>query len=103
MGSGNGEREMVKRKTRALVIPAPAEKNQREAGSSLNSALRRWEERKPGRRTEKTGTSSTSRAPSLPAVVDLGWSEAEALETRSRLSSFAEDWEAPGMEQYDDL
>jgi hypothetical protein len=34
---------------------------------------------------------------------ELGWSLEEALETRMRLQSFEEDWNAPGMEAYDDM
>jgi hypothetical protein len=37
------------------------------------------------------------------AIDDLGWSEAETKETYYRLLSFKEDWEAPGMEAYDEL
>lgn len=36
-------------------------------------------------------------------ISDLGWSEAEAQETYYRLLAFQEDWEAPGMEAYDEL
>ncbi len=36
-------------------------------------------------------------------ISDLGWSEAEAKETYYRLMNFKEDWEAPGMEAYDEL
>jgi hypothetical protein len=36
-----------------------------------------------------------------PAPDTLGWTLEEARVTRARLSSFAEDWEAPGMEAYD--
>jgi len=36
-------------------------------------------------------------------VSDLGWSETEASETRGRFRSFEEDWEAPGMEAYDEM
>lgn len=36
------------------------------------------------------------------AIADLGWSEEEAQETYYRLLNFKEDWEAPGMEAYDD-
>jgi hypothetical protein len=36
------------------------------------------------------------------AIADLGWSEEEARETYYRLLTFKEDWEAPGMEAYDD-
>lgn len=43
----------------------------------------------------------------MPAVeltiASLGWTPAEALETYLRLRTFAEDWDAPGMEVYDDL
>lgn len=37
------------------------------------------------------------------SIVSLGWTEAEALETYLRFRSFADDWDAPGMEAYDDL
>lgn len=34
---------------------------------------------------------------------DHGWTSREARDTRARLlASFAEDWEAPGMEAYDE-
>jgi len=36
-------------------------------------------------------------------VKDLGWTAAEAAETRSRLSTFEDDWDAPGMDEYDSL
>jgi hypothetical protein len=37
------------------------------------------------------------------AIADLGWSEEEIKETYYRLLNFKEDWEAPGMEAYDQL
>ncbi len=45
----------------------------------------------------------------LPAVIgplligDLGWNQQEALETRARLAALEEDWDSPGMEDYDRL
>ena len=36
-------------------------------------------------------------------IADLGWTQEQAADTRARLASFAEDWNAPGMEGYDDL
>ncbi|WP_133512882.1 toll/interleukin-1 receptor domain-containing protein [Candidatus Thiosymbion oneisti] len=36
-------------------------------------------------------------------IVGLGWSNEEALETRMRLRTFEDDWDAPGMEVYDEL
>lgn len=36
-------------------------------------------------------------------IVSLGWSKAEALETHLRLRSFAEDWNYPEMDAYDEL
>ena len=38
-----------------------------------------------------------------PRIEQLGWSAVETLETHLRLQNFAEDWDAPGMEAYDDL
>ena len=32
---------------------------------------------------------------------DLGWSREQILDTRIRLRSFEDDWEAPGMDAYD--
>ena len=34
-------------------------------------------------------------------INQLGWSEVETAETHLRVRSFAEDWDAPGMEAYD--
>ena len=34
---------------------------------------------------------------------DLGWTAAEIAETHYRLIAFKEDWDAPGMEAYDEL
>jgi hypothetical protein len=39
--------------------------------------------------------------PSPPEVEHLGRSDAETIETYLRLRSFADDWNAPGMEAYD--
>ncbi len=36
-------------------------------------------------------------------VALLGWTQREVLETYLRLQPFAEDWDAPGMEAYDEL
>ena len=43
-------------------------------------------------------------APTGPLLVsDLCWSAQEAQETRARLAALEEDWDAPGMEAYDQL
>ncbi len=45
-----------------------------------------------------------ARAVLAPLLVSgLGWTKEEAKETRARLVAFEEDWEAPGMEDYDYL
>jgi hypothetical protein len=51
------------------------------------------------------GASSTVSAcvVKLPEIEQLGWSAVEALETYLRFRSFADDWDAPGMEAYDVL
>jgi hypothetical protein len=36
-------------------------------------------------------------------INELGWSLEQAIETRMRLRTFQEDWDAPGMEGYDEL
>ncbi len=36
-------------------------------------------------------------------ISDLGWSPEQARETYMRLRHFEEDWNAPGMDAYDDL
>jgi len=36
-------------------------------------------------------------------VSDLQWTPEDALETRMRLRTFEEDWNAPDMEAYDQL
>ena len=38
-----------------------------------------------------------------PRVGDLGLTQRQAAEVRANLSSFEEDWGAPGMEGYDGL
>lgn len=51
------------------------------------------------------GASSTVSAHivNLPEIAQLGWSAVDALETHLRFRGFADDWDAPGMEAYDDL
>jgi hypothetical protein len=51
------------------------------------------------------GASSTvtTHAAKLPGIEQLGWSSIEALETHLRFRNFADDWDAPGMDAYDDL
>ena len=36
-------------------------------------------------------------------IRDLGWTREQAIETRLRLQAFEQDWDAPGMEIYDEL
>lgn len=36
-------------------------------------------------------------------IQDLGWSEKQARQIRTSLASFEEDWNAPGMDAYDEL
>ena len=36
-------------------------------------------------------------------VESLGWTKDEAAEVRARLGAFAEDWDRPDMDVYDDL
>lgn len=50
---------------------------------------------KPSQKTQ------TNPAPLI--VSDLGWSTQEVHETRARLAAWEEDWDAPGMEAYDNL
>lgn len=59
------------------------------------------EEPEPSGQTLKESVRQTSDRTLL--ISDLGWSREEALETYARLRSFEEDWNAPGMEAYDDL
>ena len=42
-------------------------------------------------------------AAGLLLVSNLGWSAEEAKETRARLAALEEDWDTPGMEDYDHL
>lgn len=58
--------------------------------------------------TERCDSDSSS--PAKPAVHGqallvrhLGWDRADAADTRSRLRPFEDDWDAPGMDAYDDL
>jgi hypothetical protein len=47
--------------------------------------------------------SEQSGSPVKHSIQELGWTKEQAAEIRHRLASFSEDWEAPGMEAYDDL
>ncbi|TCW61246.1 hypothetical protein [Treponema sp. J25] len=46
---------------------------------------------------------STASSGNILSVQSLGWTAEETLETYARLRHFAEDWDAPGMEGYDQL
>ena len=47
---------------------------------------------------------TTTRETQKPLLIhELGWSEEEVKETYYRFLTFQEDWEAPGMEAYDEL
>ena len=48
-------------------------------------------------------TREAQAAPGPLLVSNLGWNAEEAKETRARLAAFEEDWDAPGMEAYDNL
>lgn len=82
----NGMTDLVKRSLAktiqtltSITDPWKAEEQEREAVVTIRTALN----------------------PML--IVDLGWSQEQALETRMRLRTFEEDWDAPGMEGYDEL
>lgn len=47
--------------------------------------------------------SSTNMDQRLLLLSKLAWTPEEILETRARLSTFEQDWDAPGMEIYDEL
>ena len=50
-----------------------------------------------------TASTVTTHAAKLPSIEQLAWSSVEALETHLRFRNFANDWDAPGMEAYDDM
>jgi len=52
----------------------------------------------------KFASHAVSQARDIPAqrsIEELGWSSAEAADTRWRLQAFAEDWDDPSMDVYD--
>jgi hypothetical protein len=50
------------------------------------------------------GKPQKAQAAATPLLVsNLGWNTEEAKETRARLAALEEDWDAPGMEAYDQL
>lgn len=51
----------------------------------------------------RAGNAITTAPVANRSVAALGWTQAEALETYLRFRNFAEDWDAPGMEEYDDM
>lgn len=46
---------------------------------------------------------SSNVTPHTNKISQLGWSQAEAQAVRDSLMSFADDWNAPGMDSYDAL
>ena len=48
-------------------------------------------------------TNASGRKNTRMLLKDLGWTNAQVEEARSRLSSFEPDWDHPGMEKYDAL
>lgn len=42
-------------------------------------------------------------APRPALLSELGWSPEQVVDTRQRFRTFEEDWDAPGMEVYDDM
>ena len=58
----------------------------------------------PDAASAKDKSGCKAQAALAPLLVSgLGWSNEEAKETRARLAAFEEDWDAPGMEDYDYL
>lgn len=63
----------------------------------------RFDEQAP---TDHRSTSAFVQSLITPAtltIADLGWSQEQARELRSRLGAFADDWDDPSMDLYDDL
>lgn len=52
---------------------------------------------------EELATGASGKTQESHSIQDLGWSEEEASEVRASLQSFEEDWNAPGMDAYDEL
>jgi hypothetical protein len=59
----------------------------------------------PGERRRRPGRGQTRARQQKKElrVADLGWTVNEAREARARLVGFEEDWDAPGMQEYDNL
>ena len=54
--------------------------------------------------SSKEKPSRMDQSATVPLLVsNLGWSAEEAKETRARLAALEEDWDTPGMEDYDHL
>jgi hypothetical protein len=60
------------------------------------------DERKTAFQPSKTPSETACSAHAL-LVRDLGWTEGDAADTYRRLRPFEEDWDAPGMDAYDEL
>ena len=58
---------------------------------------------KPTTQSEDQAVAAPDTTPHPLLVKDRGWTQRQATETRARLASFEEDWDAPGMAGYDDL
>ncbi len=53
--------------------------------------------------TDSNSDRFTDKSQNQLLTKDLGWTAAEITETYYRLVSFKDDWDAPGMEAYDNL
>lgn len=51
----------------------------------------------------RDAVATVSTAANKMLIHNLGWTGEQAIETRLRLLAFEEDWDAPGMEIYDEL
>lgn len=67
-------------------------------GEGVRARQLRGVHQKPARRP-----SDRVRATKKLLLGNLGWTANEAREARARLLAFEQDWDAPGMEEYDNL
>lgn len=69
--------------------------------SEILQLMNTLEELQQSTQTKTTHDDAETRSSLL--IENLGWTQSEIKEAYARLLSFQEDWNAPGMEGYDDL
>ena len=102
------------RRMRKLALPLHSQKARKMMIDALQHLIEQVEQLDPALQAtlvkrfqeivkEELAAEASDKAHKGRSIQDLGWSEEEAREVRASLQTFEEDWNAPGMDAYDEL